>query len=349
MEIRKETTVTAGTDKIGVGVIGLQMGNSHLQGYAQNPHVRILGVCDTNESLTARRCEEYGAAVAVTDYRRLLETPGISLVSVASPDFFHAQQCIAALDAGMDVLCEKPLTLDLAEAKQIVAAVERTKRRFMIGQVCRYAPGFALARKMVDRGDVGELFLVESEYAHNYARSRGADDWRVDARREPFIGGGCHAVDLLRWIAGDAAEVFAYANHKCLPEWPVNDCLVALINFRNGVVGKAMCSIGCVRPYTMRSVFYGTEGTIVCDNTSAEIKLCSTKNYNAEPSFATFPVEISSHNVAAEISEFVDCILNDKPVATDVYEGLKTLATCRAAIESARTGRPVRIEALLRD
>lgn len=335
------------TKKIGVGVIGLQMGTPHLQGYAQNAHVEIVGVCDTNEALTALRQEEYGARVAETDYRELLKAPGIDLVSIASPDYFHAEQCIAAMEAGKDVLCEKPLALEIAEAKQIVAAVERTRRKFMIGQVCRYAPGFLLARNMVERGEIGDVFMVESEYAHNYVNSRGVGDWRVDARREPFVGGGCHAVDLVRWIAGDVDEVFAYANHKCLPDWPVNDCLVALLKFRNGVVGKVMCSIGCVRPYTMRSVFYGTEGTIICDNTSPEIKLCSRANFRTEPSFASFPVNISNHNVAAEINELVECILHDKPVTTDVYEGLKTVATCRAAVESARTGKPVRVEDLL--
>ncbi|MBI3919968.1 MAG: hypothetical protein HY318_01020, partial [Armatimonadetes bacterium] len=130
----------------------------------------------------------------------------------------------------------------------------------------------------------------------------------------------------------------------CLTDWPVNDCTVALFKFEGNVLGKVMVSIGCTRPYTMRSVFYGTEGTIICDNTSSEIQLCSTRNFNNVPSFATFPVEIANHNVAAEIAEFVDCILNDKPVPTNEIEGARTVATCLAAAQSAREGRPVAIE-----
>ncbi len=332
---------------IGIGVIGLRMGRSHLVGYQRNPHTRIIGVCDVDEERLALVAKEFNAPLAVTDYRMLLESPDIQLVSVASPDFFHAEHCVAALDAGKDVLCEKPLTLAMDEAKAIIAAVERTGRRFMIGQVCRFAPGFVLAKKMVERGEIGPLFLVESEYAHNYTGARGVGDWRVDPRREPFVGGGCHAVDLLRWIAGDALEVHAFANHKCLPDWPVNDCTEAIYKFQDGVLGKVMVSIGCVRPYTMRSVFYGVDGTIVCDNTSPEIQLCNRSNLSGAPRFARFPVDIASHNVAAEINEMVDCILNDKPVVTDVYEGAKTVATCLAAVESARSGRTVRIQDLL--
>lgn len=332
------------SNKLGVGVIGLHMGRGHLEGYKINPHTEIVAVCDPNEETLKRIQEEYHAPIAVTDYRELLGNPAINIVSVASPDYYHAEQSIDSMKAGKDVLCEKPLTHNVEGSKAIVAAVKETGRKFMVGQVCRYAPGFALAKKMVERGDVGKLYFVESEYAHTYKHARGVDDWRVDPRREPFLGGGCHAVDLVRWIAGEPIEASAYANNKCLTDWPVNDCTVALFKFEGNVIGKVMVSIGCTRPYTMRSVFYGTEGTIVCDNTRSEIQLCSTRNFKSVPAFATFPVEIANHNVAAEIAEFVDCILNDKPVPTNEIEGARTVATCLAAAQSAREGRPVAIE-----
>ncbi|PIY46932.1 MAG: hypothetical protein COZ05_05560 [Armatimonadetes bacterium CG_4_10_14_3_um_filter_59_10] len=336
-------------ETLGVAVIGLRMGRGHLEGYTQNPHTEIIGVCDPDESLLAQIKATYDAPVAVTDYRELLDHPEIDVVSVASPDYYHAEQCIDAMRAGKDVLCEKPMTWDVEGSKAMVAAVKETGRKFMVGQVCRYAPGFALVKKMVERGEVGELYFVESEYAHTYKHARGVGDWRVDPRREPFLGGGCHAVDLVRWIAGDAIEVSAYANHKCLTDWPVNDCTVAIYKFENNVIGKVMVSIGCTRPYTMRSVFYGTEGTIICDNTSPELQLCSRRNYQLAPSFATFPVEIANHNVAAEIAEFVDCILNDRPVPTNEIQGARTVATALAAAQSAREGRPVQVEKIGED
>ncbi|NQU44158.1 Gfo/Idh/MocA family oxidoreductase [bacterium] len=332
-----------GERNLGAAVIGLKMGSGHLRGYASNPKTTVVAICDPDKDLLERRREEYGPRMAVTDYRELLNEPDIHIVSVASPDYFHAEQCVSFLKAGKDVLCEKPLTLGLEEALGIVQAVRETGRRFMVGQVCRYAPGFALAKRLVDRGEIGDLYLVESEYAHSYREARGAGDWRVDPRREPFIGGGCHAVDLLRWVAGDPVEAFAYANHKCLTDWPMNDCTMAVYRFPNEVIGKVMVSVGCVRPYTMRSVFYGTEGTIVCDNQSSSIQMCSRKNFGSEPSFADFPVEIAHHNVTAEIAEFVECISGDKPIPTNELEGARTVAACLAAVESARSGKPERV------
>lgn len=334
--------------KLRAAVIGLMMGEVHCQGYQGNANCELTAICDPDEKTLAERAKKYNPQIATTNWREIIDNPDIDIVSVASPDYFHAEQSIAALKAGKHVICEKPMTLSIEESKAIVAEVEKSNAKFMIGQVCRFAPGFALAKKLISDGMIGDLYFVESEYAHNYGVAPGVGNWRVDARREPMIGGGCHAVDLLRWIAGDAISVSAFSNHKCLTDWPVNDCTIAIITFPNNVIGKVMCSIGCTRPYTMRSVFYGTQGTIICDNTSAEIKVCSKKLMQGKLDWATLPVSISSHNIAGEIDEFVDCILNDKPVLTNVHEGAKTVATAMAAVESAKLGgQPINVAALM--
>ena len=337
------------SEKLRAGVIGLMMGNGHCIGYRDNPDCELVAICDPDQETLEKRQAEYRVKLATADWREIVESPDIDIVSVASPDYFHAEQCIAALRHGKHVMCEKPMTLSVAEAKAIISEVEKGKAKFMIGQVCRYAPGFVMAKKLIGDGMIGDLYFVESEYAHDYGVVPGVGNWRVDARREPMIGGGCHAVDLLRWIAGDAITVCAFANHKCLTSWPVNDCTVAIFQFPDDVIGKVMCSIGCTRPYTMRSVFYGTQGTIICDNTSSEIRICSKKLMTDKLDWAAIPVNIANHNVTAEIKEFVDCIVNGKPVLTDVYEGAKTVATAMAAVESAkRGGQPVKVAELLR-
>ena len=334
--------------KLRAGVLGLMMGDAHCVGYRSNPNCELTAICDPVAETLAERQEKYQVALATADWRQVVDSPDVDIVSVASPDYFHAEQCIAALRNGKHVLCEKPMTLSLPEARDIIAEVEKGKAKFMIGQVCRYAPGFVQAKKLIGDGLIGDLYFVESEYAHNYGVAPGVGNWRVDARREPMIGGACHAVDLLRWIAGDAIQASALSNHKCLTDWPVNDCTVAIFTFPNNVIGKVMCSIGCTRPYTMRSVFYGTEGTIICDNTSPDLKICSKKLMGAKLDWTTIPVNIASHNITAEITEFVDCILKDKPVLTSVYEGAKTVATAMAAVESAKLGgQPVKVAEIL--
>jgi len=209
--------------KLGAAIVGLRMGHGHAEGYRGNPNTEIVALCDADTEQLKKVAEEFGVSVAVTDYRELLGRDDIDIVSVATPDYFHAEQSIAFLGAGKHVLCEKPMTLDLDEAKAIIDAADRSEAKFMIGQVSRFAPGFRKTRELIDAGEIGELFYVESEYAHSYEHARGVGDWRVDPRRHGIIGGGCHAVDLLRWIVGHPRSVFAVSNHKNLLDWPADD------------------------------------------------------------------------------------------------------------------------------
>ena len=244
--------------KLKVGVIGLKMGYSHLLGYRDNPNAEIKGVCDLDSSLLEKAAKEFKPQIVTSDYRDLLKAKEIDAISVATPDALHKEQSVEAMKAGKHVLCEKPMALSLEECKEIVKTAEQTKTKFMIGQICRFTTAFKLAKKLIGEGEIGDLFYVESEYAHYYGFAEGVGGWRKSGKilREPFLGGGCHAVDLLRWIAGDAEESFAYANHKCLSDWPVDDCTIASYRFKNGIIGKVFVSIGCTRPYTMRSCFY---------------------------------------------------------------------------------------------
>ena len=329
--------------KLGVGIIGLQqMGETHLKSYLNNPHTEVCGICDTDKKQLEYIKGKYQVPFAATDYRELIVRDDITIITIVTPDFLHAEQSTAALKAGKDVFCEKPMTSTLQESKAIIETVKETKRKFMVGQVCRFAPAFVLTKKLVEQGEIGELFFVESEYAHNYRKLGGIDNWRKDTHhpRHPFLGGACHAVDLLRWIAGEMEEVFAYSNHKCLTDWPEDDCTIACYKFkRNNIIGKVFCSIGCIRPYTMRSVFYGTKGTIISDNTSPHVQVCTA----SEPGFSSIPVETSSHNVSAEIDIFIDSILNNKSVEMDAVEGARTVASCLAAVESSRNHQVVTI------
>ncbi|MCM8816433.1 MAG: Gfo/Idh/MocA family oxidoreductase [Candidatus Omnitrophica bacterium] len=326
------------------GVIGLGMGMAHLKGYLENG-IEVAGICDTDRVLLENIQKKFGIPFATFDYRDLVGVQDIDIISVASPDYYHREQCVDGLMAGKNVLCEKPLALNLEDCIEIIKAVRKSGKKFMIGQVCRFAPGFVLTKQIIDSGEIGELFFVESEYAHDYRVAEGVGKWRKDPRRKPFIGGGCHAVDLLRWIVGDPIEVFAYSNHKCLVDWPVDDATIAIYRFENGVMGKVFCSIGCIRPYTMRSVFYGTKGTIISDNTSDHILLCSTRYFKEKSSynFAKIPVEIAHHNVAAEIKYFIRRIENNEAVEMNETEGAKTVATCLAAVISSQENRKVDI------
>jgi len=327
--------------KLGIGTIGLRAGRP--SSWDDVTLVKTTAICDLSQELLAEWSEKYPDAFATTDWKDLIARDDVDIVFVATPDQLHAEITIAALRAGKHVLCEKPMALSIEDCADMIRAAEETGMKLMIGQVCRFAPGFVKAKELIDDGTIGELFFVESEYAHDYAHIPGVGEWRKTPERHGIVGGGCHAVDLLRWIAGNVQEVFAYSNHKMLTDWPVEDTTVAVLKFeQNDVIGKVFCSIGCKRPYTMRSVFYGSLGTIVCDNTSPQIQVASEK-LSGQRKFCDIPVDIASHNKGAEVEALAQAVINDTPVVPDAREGARTVATCLAAVESSRTGKPVRV------
>ncbi len=327
--------------KLVVGVIGLGFGKSHMQA-AIAYGAEIAAVCDINVERLNTRCDENNIPqeVRCTDWHDVLNNERINAVIIATPDQLHREMAVAFLEAGKNVLCEKPLSLTREDMKAVIDATKKTNAKCMVGQICRFTPAFVKAKELIDAGEIGELFFVESEYAHDYEkmfRSAPADYWRTDPLRHGVVGGGCHAVDLLRWIAGDPCEVVAYGVHKMLPMVPYDDTTVSLLKFPNKVVGKVLVSTGCKRNYTMRSLFYGTRGTIICDNTSDHMQLFKIGedgiSVNEQPEI--IPIDINNHNALREFEVFADHILNDTPVKMSALEGAKSIEICLSIVKSS--------------
>lgn len=332
------------TKKIKTAVIGMwKMGMQHIDGILQNEHAELVAICDMKQDRLDFAGEKYGipSERRFLDWHDLLNFEGLEAVLVITPDQTHREISEAFLAAGIHVMCEKPLALTREDLDAIVQAESRSSAKFMVGQICRFTPAFMKAKELIDSGIIGEIYFVESEYAHDYYKFMHA--WRADPRRHGVIGGGCHAVDLLRWLAGDPEEVFAYGTHKLLPQAGYDDSTIAVLKFPNKVIGKVFVSTGCKRPYTMRTLIYGTKGTIICDNTSDHMELYTLGpdgiDVCEEPEY--IPVEVNNHNTAREYAVFASHILEDTPVMMDARQGAKTVATCMAIVESAKTGKPV--------
>ncbi|MBE6791649.1 MAG: Gfo/Idh/MocA family oxidoreductase [Ruminococcaceae bacterium] len=328
--------------KIVAANIGMKFGMCHVEG-AMSFGAEIAAICDSNEENLRFAGERYNIPEEkrITDYREIKKNPEINAVTVAVPDQLHKEISCELLHAGKNVLCEKPLALTREDLREIIKAEDESGCKFMVGQICRFTPSFIKAKEIIDSGILGELYFVESEYAHDYMKL--CDTWRADPLRHGVIGGGCHAVDLLRWLAGDPVEVFAYGTHRLLPQVSYDDATVAIMKFSDDLMGKVFVSTGCKRDYTMRTCIYGTKGTLICDNTSPSMTLFTVDSEGVvKEKPEIIEVEVNNHNAAKEFEVFADAILNDKKILTDAREGAKTVEVCLSIVESAKSGKPVR-------
>lgn len=332
-----------GDKKVKFAVVGLKsIGNAYVMAVNRIPNAEVTAICECNEEIAKKRAAEYGMDKYYLDFYEMIKDGGFDCVILGTPDQVHMDHSVAALEAGYHVICEKPLALTMEECEKIVEATRKSDRKFMTGQVCRKAPAFIKAKQLVEEGKIGELTFIESEYAHDYSYMNEAH-WRLDPvrLRHGVIGGGCHCIDLLRWIAGDPEKVMALANKKANPTWPVDENTIAIMQFPNNVIGKIFCGTAVKRNYTMRTCLYGTKGTIICDNTSPELTLFrharTDDGANIYPD-VKIPVEINNHNLQAEVEEMVDAILNDKDIECTAFEGSKTVAVANACVMSAAQG-----------
>ncbi|NOZ24274.1 MAG: Gfo/Idh/MocA family oxidoreductase [Planctomycetes bacterium] len=322
-----------------VGVIGLRMGYGHVKAYAAQEGVEVVAVCDKDEEKLQQAVKEFGCDLATTDGEELIAREDLDIVGVCTPDHFHAPLTIAALKAGKHVLCEKPMAPTWQECLDMVKAADEAGKKFMIGQSYRFNPTYAAVKQPVAEGRLGTVFYVESQYWNNLEGIGGVGNWRNDPNiRHPFLG-GCHALDLTRFIAGNIVEVTAVANHLAFEAQPTDDCITAHLVFESGAIGRALVSSGCKCPFSTTLSVYGTKGTIdggrICLADGKE-----KKNWQFEElSKPDMPPPIDGETAA-----FVKSIRDDTTPPVDGRNGARTMAACFAVIESAaKGGAPVKV------
>ncbi|MBM4436832.1 MAG: Gfo/Idh/MocA family oxidoreductase [Actinobacteria bacterium] len=194
-------------------VIGLGMGASHVRAYQALPHIEVAAVCDMDEGRLSAVAHDLRVPRTTTEWQAICDLD-VDLVSVCTPDHRHFEMAKRALAHGKHVVCEKPMTTSYEDAVELVQTVRATGRQLAVGNVNRYVPCLRALKAMLDQGRLGDLFMVEGTYVHDMRRVYRQPPWRTDPLhpQNAWYGGAVHPVDLVRWLAGDVAEIMLYHN-----------------------------------------------------------------------------------------------------------------------------------------
>jgi predicted dehydrogenase len=323
-------------DRIRIGLIGAGgIAGAHVAGYRRNPETVVFSaIADPVAANAEKRRGDDSDVRVYADYRDMIAAGGLDAVDICLPHHLHAEAVIAAADAGLHVMCEKPLCLTLDEAAAITEAVERNGVTVMCAHNQLFLPAVAAAKELVDSGALGRVYEVrttDSFYNDFTIESMG---WRAHAATAgggELIDTGYHPLYLLQHLAGGTpVEVGAMLSRHRLEFMEGEDSAQVLVRYDNGVVGHVTTS-WAYQPAvgTEKFSLVGEKGSLSSDGTT----LISWVR-GEEPVTVTFePV----HEFAAEVAHFADCLREGRrPIQTHV-EGIDVLGVILAAYESAET------------
>jgi predicted dehydrogenase len=308
--------------------------------------VRVTAICDVAEDLLAAVSEEHGIQNATTEFDELVDRDDVDIVGIYTPGPLHAQQILAALEAGKHVMVTKSMVYTMEEAERVVEAVDRTGLVLLVTQSMRGRFDFMEAKRACDAGEIGELFMAEAHYVHDLRPVYERSPWRVQMPQDLVLGGACHPIDMLRWFMGDIDEVHCYGLRSGVaPDYPQEDDFVINVLFKSGKIGRVANFLGLVAPPGVPAnelTVYGTKGTIVNGRKRVDPEgFVPEREYTVE--YPTSPPQGHGQEMVVMMQHMADCMLKGEKPWVGVREGARVVATGLACWESLRTGLPVKV------
>ncbi len=352
-------------DEVRIGIIGTSWWTDmmFLPSFKSHPSAAVVSICGRNRTRAEELAAKYGIPEVYTNYRTLLEQKNIDAVVVATPDDLHYPMTMDALDAGLHVLCEKPMALTADHASEMYAKAEAVGVKHMVLFTWRWQPHFRFLKQLVDEDYIGRCYQAQFSFVGGFGRNQDYG-WRYDSQRSNGIISdlGAHMIDFARWYIGDIRKVsaslgtFVERNGVDREQLdPSNDAGFVMLQFDNGaqaVVQASAVAHQADRGFEISVQLQGDKGTLEVDQlftgTDASVTIRGARDKDERFSRLSIPDSFLKDldgvdNLAPYFKQsagprlFVDAIAEDLSITPDFYDGLKVQEVIDAAIESHRT------------
>jgi len=350
-----------------IGIVGTSpwADAMYLPALQNHPQGQIVAVCGRNREKAAAFASRWNVPDVYADYREMIASGRLDALIVASSNDSHHPITMAALDAGLHVLCEKPLALNAAQAHEMAAKARQTGLKNMAPFTYRYMPSFGYLKQLVDGGYIGQPYHLNMRYYADYGREPKYQ-WVFD---EEIAGSGViadlgpHWIHLARWFFGEIAGLSCYRTtlvHRDLrpdgSDYPrADDSAVITVRFASGAYGVLQVSTveweGTKFGQTQHVELHGSDGTLysTVDWDSVQ-EIRGVKAGVKGPQALPIPDALwngarrdTVHNTYRDVfrqqntmaREFVTAIAEDRPVYPDFAEGARVQEVLDAAVRSA--------------
>ncbi|MEN6519840.1 MAG: Gfo/Idh/MocA family oxidoreductase [Armatimonadota bacterium] len=343
------------SNKVRLGIIGVGgMGSGHAE-YIKNGRIKgceLTAVCD----IAPEKLKRFSALKTYTDSREIIRSGEVDAVIIATPHYFHTTIGIDALEQGLHVLVEKPISVHKADCERLIAAHKNKDQVFSAMFNQRTDPHYQKLKALIENGELGELtrvnwvitdwFRTESYYA--------SGGWRATWKGE---GGGVltnqcpHQLDLMQWLFGMPSKVRAFCKFGANHNIEVEDQVTAYLEYPNGATGVFITTTG-EAPGVNRLEVCGERGRVTIDGSNIRFirnEVPTTEfSRTTNQAFATPPVwrieiPVSGHGEQhpAITQNFVNAILNGTPLLAPAEEGIKSVELANAMLYSTLTNSTV--------
>lgn len=340
-------------DKVRVGIVGSAFSsNIHAEAFQEVPEAVVVAACSPTKAHVEEFARKWKIPSTDTDYRRLFERKDIDVVVVGIPNDLHAEVVVAAAQNGKHVILEKPIAHTLAAADVMVEACRKHKVKLMYAETICFTPKYVRARRLVEEGAIGRLYMVKQGEKHSGPHS----DWFYDVRRSgggSIMDMGCHGIEWARWMYGKPKPKSVVAHCQRVlhtQRTQGEDNSVIILEFEGGGVAVIEDSWAKHGGMDDRIELYGTEGVVYCDLLhGSSMETYSARGYGyavekaGETRGWTFTVfeEAYLYGFPHEMRHFIQCVLNDQTPQETGADGRAALEIIYAAYESAGTGRKI--------
>ncbi len=360
------------------------MGKAHSQAwrsvnmfFPDAPKVEMKVIVGRNPAETKAAAASYGWREAATDWQQVMARDDIDLVDISTPGDLHCPMVLEAAKQGKHIICEKPLSNTLPEAKQMVKAVEKAGVRHFLMHNYRRVPAVALAKKMVDEGRIGKIYHFRARYLQDWAMSPDLHMlWRFDKSLSGSgaLGDlGAHIIDLARNLCGEISEVAATTEtflkkrpiapgSKKKADVTVDDAVAMCVRFENGAIGTLEASrFAPGRKNFNTFEISGSKGSIEFDLENLNnLRYFSTEDAPDEQGFHEIIVASKGkhpyadnwwadghilgyeHSFTHSVADFLRVLRKKKRIRPDFHDGLRNQMVLAAAEKAAANKRWVK-------
>ena len=359
--------------KLKAGVIGLGMGGAHLAGYLQHPDVEVVAIADRREDRRALLPVNHPAFKGKVYHEgiEMIEKEKLDIVTVAVPNNQHMELTVAALESGANVLCEKPMAMNVAEAEKMLKTAKRCKKKLGIDFSYRFKPQSRAMKDMIEQGALGEIYyarsvwfrrrgipgLAANDFNTGSGKSAPMGSWFFDKKQSgggPLIDLGVHRLDLALWLMGSPEPVWVMAStytkfgdklaKKSGQKYTVEDLACAMIKFDNGATLELDASWASnIKENELQTIrLLGDKGGMY------QYNLNEGYTYDVEyyTELAGRPFDSKMHTaqeMPSAYALFVDAVRDNTPFLVQPEDGVKVMKILDAIYRSAKSGAPEKI------